>query len=304
MPISNRISQNPAPNTALLPFRCPQCQLVFPSQYSYETHLSSHQREAQFTCVLCGATFPSFDQVQQHHFHHSQMASASQQQCVHCSSIFSSIHELIHHQLQGCESPSLPHLTDILSNVPIPTAGVNPLPPLRPVSFASLSAPLEQSDFSRTRSFTPTSSVASGEHDRPFASPNCNLAFSNQESLDKHSKHCRKTFLCVICGKEFTISGNLTRHLRTHSKQKKFQCGDCDKKFNRSDDLRRHQLSHSGAKNYKCSICGRKFAQSAHLSSHRNTHSIVKPYNCDKCHKGFTQLSALRKHNTVFHPQD
>lgn len=232
------------------------------------------------------------------------MASASQQQCVHCSSIFSSIHELIHHQLQGCESPSLPHLTDILSNVPIPTAGVNPLPPLRPVSFASLSAPLEQSDFSRTRSFTPTSSVASGEHDRPFASPNCNLAFSNQESLDKHSKHCRKTFLCVICGKEFTISGNLTRHLRTHSKQKKFQCGDCDKKFNRSDDLRRHQLSHSGAKNYKCSICGRKFAQSAHLSSHRNTHSIVKPYNCDKCHKGFTQLSALRKHNTVFHPQD
>ena len=49
----------------------------------------------------------------------------------------------------------------------------------------------------------------------------------------------------LFCGKRFTRSDELQRHLRTHSGEKRFACPVCGKRFMRSDHLAKHVKVHT-----------------------------------------------------------
>lgn len=49
---------------------------------------------------------------------------------------------------------------------------------------------------------------------------------------------------CHLCNREFVKGEHLTRHLRTHTKEKPFECSVCKKTFVRRDTLARHVNSH------------------------------------------------------------
>lgn len=48
------------------------------------------------------------------------------------------------------------------------------------------------------------------------------------------------------CGKSFTRSDELQRHLRIHTKEKAYMCTICNKAFGRSDHLSKHLRTHEG----------------------------------------------------------
>ncbi|KAH3747769.1 hypothetical protein DPMN_182199 [Dreissena polymorpha] len=56
-----------------------------------------------------------------------------------------------------------------------------------------------------------------------------------------------RPFVCnwLFCGKRFTRSDELQRHLRTHTGEKRFACPTCSKRFMRSDHLSKHVKTHS-----------------------------------------------------------
>ncbi|PWY90297.1 hypothetical protein BO94DRAFT_574081 [Aspergillus sclerotioniger CBS 115572] len=53
-----------------------------------------------------------------------------------------------------------------------------------------------------------------------------------------------RTRPCPACNKTFSKAEHLTRHLRSHTKERPYACTTCDKVYSRSDVLRRHEKSH------------------------------------------------------------
>ena len=68
-------------------------------------------------------------------------------------------------------------------------------------------------------------------------------------------------YMCDQCGKEFTRSHDLKRHVQSlHSSVKEFTCDKCEKSFATRDTLRRHKRIHED-KTFECHKCHKKFGR-------------------------------------------
>ncbi|XP_028720478.1 PR domain zinc finger protein 14 [Peromyscus leucopus] len=136
--------------------------------------------------------------------------------------------------------------------------------------------------------------------DRKFPCSLCQRSFEKRDRLRIHILHVHerhRPYLCSTCGKSFSQSSSLNKHMRVHSGDRPYQCVYCTKKFTASSILRTHIRQHSGEKPFKCRHCGKPFASHAAHDSHvRRSHKEDDHGSCSICGQGFLDQEAFYAH--------
>ena len=98
----------------------------------------------------------------------------------------------------------------------------------------------------------------------------CETKMKTEEDSNDDTKNVKKDHKCETCGKAYTSTYKLKRHINSvHEGLKNHNCETCGKDFNLKSTLRRHIRNvHEGLKNHKCDLCVNAFTCKADLKAH------------------------------------
>ncbi|XP_064627948.1 zinc finger protein 728-like [Lineus longissimus] len=124
------------------------------------------------------------------------------------------------------------------------------------------------------------------------------------------TKSNSKPYECDICGKHYSYSITLKRHMRLHTGERPHACNECGECFKYKDDLRKHVLQcHPSTdaaaleqrKMFPCKFCDKVFTVPSTLKAHMPIHTGEKPYCCEICGNRYYAKGALKKHVYYIH---
>jgi len=245
---------------------CHFCAKTFRKKHSLELHMQSHTGQYKYTCHLCGrgsATLSLFS------VHLATHTDERPYKCSMCPKTFKhtkyvylherSVHHHIRYVAKSVLSKKVPKATEEERTCPY-------------------CGKLFKSRSGLSRHKISHESVHQG-------CDICGRVFRHPKFLESHRQkvhfpeQCQ--FVCDVCGKRYSLKGELQKHMRRHTTTNRFVCLECDKEFATQGCLNihnraRHSQVAQGPKKvtkYMCSICNALFSFRSQLVRHMASHS-------------------------------
>ena len=158
---------------------------------------------------------------------------------------------------------------------------------------------------------------------KPFLCPTCGQSFSRKTHLNSHFDTVHKNikrishpWTCALCGKHFACDRNMSRHMRSHTKEKPWSCtvSQCEKHFFTKDSMEKHVNSvHKKLREHACEICEKLFSDNYKRKRHMDVvhkglghlynynHTVNNPTPCSVCDKIFLNSHLLKRHVDAVH---
>ena len=236
----------------ILDFRCKICDEKFVAQYLLNRHMceSHSSEESGLKCTGCDITFSRQDKLDDHrstahhraHDHRAHDVESKSHKCGICYKAFSQVGTLNRHirnvhggerKYECGECPSrFARREDLEKHV--------------------------QKGKHKVRKNSSSKSVH--KKDNPETADEHDVERDKEDTLDKEVKVEKAELECNVCGKVFTQSGSLHRHIaNAHEGKKEHKCSKCPAQFCERRDLEKHLQKGKHYKvrePYKCPYCG------------------------------------------------
>nr|XP_057939807.1 zinc finger protein 1035 isoform X1 [Doryrhamphus excisus]XP_057939808.1 zinc finger protein 1035 isoform X1 [Doryrhamphus excisus] len=218
-------------------FPCHVCGKTFPTSENLEDHQKCHLGEKPHECAECGKCFFQAAQLEQHKRMHK-----SELQCQVCGRGFMSNFALRNHKHSHGKS-------------------------------------------------------------RPHRCPKCQLSFTGPSQLAEHmSTHREENFPCDICNQVFLSKSSRAEHRKTHALSNKAPSPSRTPPQQRKRPFPFESTLEQVKKlKYRCGLCNERFKGPEDLSEHGCKPSKERPYSCLDCDKHFLHPSHLKQHRVVIH---
>ena len=285
-------------------FNCDMCEKSYNKKLSLNRHVDVvHKKLRPFKCKDCDKTFTDPTPLKSHiNVAHSEKGS---HRCLKCNKIFSFDTQLRSHMLRH-HGPSKVKVKCDYCSADVWKYDIR----------AHIRAHINRDHktylcqcgkFFATNRLLEKHKLGHEAVEKNFKCETCGLSYKSNAYLLGHIRRIHENseagrWLCKICGKEFSQSGGLANHKKSHI-GKLFKCLSCDKAYNRNDLLKKHMLTHSGAYK-KCNVCNKKLSIYTPLSEHMKTHTGEKPFSCKYCILRTALKENLKRHVKRVHKKE
>ncbi|KAF5277350.1 hypothetical protein FQA39_LY06163 [Lamprigera yunnana] len=192
----------------MFPCTYDNCSKVCTSSYTFRTHLMKHEGKTPFLCVICGKGFRTKNSLNCHEKIHAKVKAYV---CTECNIQFSVSSNLRAHQRKHHEG-----IRYYCSQCPL-------------VYISKYS--LERHELVHTGV-------------KEYKCEMCTAAFYTNKELEKHQRYHQglRRYKCEQCFKTFFEKHHLTIHIRGHTGERPYVCkiNGCGKSFTESQKLTRH----------------------------------------------------------------
>ena len=130
----------------------------------------------------------------------------------------------------------------------------------------------------------------------------CGKQWTTTASLKRHiERHWKTRYQCTFCDKSFAVNASLKSHVLAIHEGQRIMCpvGACGRAFLSKNSLAAHMKIHNCEYAFKCEICGKGLMYKSLLDSHMNRHYGIKPFECAICGRKYFHSTDLTQHVRV-----